>query len=89
MDFEDHINTKIDYSINHVFKKLPVAELNTLHTIWEVERFQLLTILTISVENPQLAGFLRTETRSNFLYVVCSTASQYGCPHHLSFFTNS
>ena len=38
IDYEAHINTKLDYSINHVFKSMSVAELNTLHTICEVER---------------------------------------------------
>ena len=41
IDYEAHINTKIDSSINHVFKSMSVAELNTLHTICEVERTQL------------------------------------------------
>ena len=63
-DYEAHINTKIDYSINHVFKSMYVAELNTLHTICEVERTQLLTILAMSVKNPQRAGFLLTQNRS-------------------------
>ena len=44
IDYEAHINTKIDYSINHVCESMSVAELNTLHTICEVERTQLLTI---------------------------------------------
>ena len=63
---------------------MSVAELNTLHTICEVERTQLLTILAMSVKNPQLAGFLLTQNRSNFLYVEGSTAWLYDCPHHLS-----
>ena len=84
IDYEAHINTKLDYSINHVFKSMSVAELNTLHTICEVERTQLLTILAMSVKNPQLAGFLLTQNRSNFLYVEGSTAWLYDCPHHLS-----
>ena len=84
IDYEAHINTKIDYSINHVFKSMSVAELNPLHTICEVERTQLLTILAMSVKNPQLAGFLLTQNRSNFLYVEGSTAWLYDCPHHLS-----
>ena len=49
VEYEAHINTNIDYSINHVFKTMSVAELNTLHTICEVERSQLLTILARSV----------------------------------------
>ena len=63
---------------------MTVQELNTLHTICELERSQLLTILTMSVQNPQLAGFLLTGNRSNFLYVEGSTAWLYDCPHFLS-----
>ena len=33
LDYDAHINTKIDFTINHVFKSLTVQELNTLHTI--------------------------------------------------------
>ena len=58
LDYEAHINTKIDLTINHVFKSMSVQELNTLLTICELERTQLLTILSTSVKNPQLAGFL-------------------------------
>ena len=48
------------------------------------ERNQLLTILAMSVQNPQLAGFFLTRNRSNFLYVEGSTAWLYDCPHFLS-----
>ena len=37
---------------------MTVQEINTLHTVCELERNQLLTILVLSVQNPQLAGFL-------------------------------
>ena len=63
---------------------MTVQELNTLHTICELERNQLLTILAMSVQNPHLAGFLLTGNRSNFLYVEGSTAWLYDCPHFLS-----
>ena len=84
VDYDVHVNTKIDYSINHVFKSMSLQELNTLHYICELERTQLLTILAMSVQNPQLAGFLLTGNRSNFLYVEGSTAWLYDCPHFLS-----
>ena len=58
LDYDAHINTKIDFTINHVFKSLTVQELNTFHTVCELERTQLLTILAMSVKNPQFAGFL-------------------------------
>ena len=54
IDYDAHINTKIDYTINHVFRSLTVQEPNTLHTICELERNQFLTILAMSVQNPQL-----------------------------------
>ena len=84
IDYEAHINTKIDYTINHVFRSMTVQELNTLHTICELERNQLLTILAMSVQIPQFAGFLLTGNRGNFLYVEGSTAWLYDCPHFLS-----
>ena len=63
---------------------MTVPELNTLHTVCELERTQLLTILAMSVKNPQLAGFLLTRNRSNFLYLEGSTAWLYDCPHFIS-----
>ena len=84
LDYDAHINTKIDFTINHVFKSMTVQELNTLHTVCELERTQLLTILAMSVKNPQIAGFVLTENRSNFLYVEGSTAWLYVCPHFSS-----
>ena len=84
LDYDVHINTKIDITINHVFKSRTVQELNTLHTVGELERTQLLTILAMSVKNPQLAGFLLTRSRSNFLYVDGSTACLYDCLHFIS-----
>ena len=83
-DYDAHINTKIDCTINHVFRSMTVQELKTLHTVCELERNQLLTIFAMSVQNPQLAGFLLTGNRSNFLYVEGSTAWLYDCPHFLS-----
>ena len=84
LDYDAHINTKIDFTKNHVFKSMTVQELNTLHSIRELARTQLLTILAMSVKNPQLAGFLLTGNRSNYLYVEGSTAWLYDCPHFIS-----
>ena len=85
IDNDAHINTKIDFTKNHhVFKSMTVQELNTLHTVCELERTQLLTILAMSVKNPQLAGFLLTGNRKNVLYVDGSTAWLYDCPHFIS-----
>ena len=58
LDYDAQINTKIVFTINHVFKSMTVQELYTLHTVCEIERTQLLTILAMSVKNPQLPVFL-------------------------------
>ena len=84
IDYDAHINTKIDFTFNHVFRSMTVQEFNTLQTVCELERNQLLTIRAMSVQIPQLAGFLLTGNRSNFLYVEDSTAWLYDCPNFLS-----
>ena len=61
-----------------------VQELNTLHTVCELERNHFLTKLAMSVQNTQLGGFLSTGNCSNFLYVEGSTAWLNDCPHFLS-----
>ena len=84
LDYDAHINTKIDFPIHHAFKSMEVQELNTLHTVCELERTQLLTMLAMSVKETQLAGFLLSGNRSNFPYVEGSTAWLYDCPHFIS-----
>ena len=32
IDYDAHTNTKIDYTVNHVFRSMTVQEINTLHT---------------------------------------------------------
>ena len=86
IDYDAHINTKTDYTVNHVFRSMTVQDLNTLHTCCELERNQLLTKLAMSVQNSQLAGFLLTENRSKFLYVEGSTAWLYDRSHFLIFY---
>ena len=78
------MNTKIDFTINHVFRSMTVQELNTVHTDCELERHQLLKILEKSVQNPRLAEFLLTGKCSNFPYVEGYCGWLYDCPYFLS-----
>ena len=84
IDYDAHINTKIEFTINHVFRSMTVQEINTLHTVCDLERNHDLTILARSVQSPQVARFLLTGNRSNFLYVEVSSAWLYDCPHFVS-----
>ena len=36
LDYDAQTNTKIDFTINHVFKSLTVQEIITLHTVCEL-----------------------------------------------------
>ena len=60
-------------------KKITIQKLKTLNQICEIERRLLLTVFARSVENNQIAGYLLTGNRSDFLYVEVSTASLYDC----------
>ena len=57
VDYDAHASTKFDYFINHVFRSMTIQELNTLHTVCELERNQLVTILAMSVQNLNLLSF--------------------------------
>ena len=74
IDYDAHINTKRDYHINYIFWSMTAQTFYDLHTICEFERSQLLTILAMSVQNPQLDGFLLIGNRSKLLHVEGSTA---------------
>ena len=74
VDYDAHNNTKVDYSINHVFISMTVQELKTLHHICEMQRTQLLTIVAMSVKNLQLVGYVLTGNRSYFFHAEGSTA---------------
>ena len=45
IDNDAYLNTKFDYTVNHVFRYMTVQERNTLHSPRELEINQLLTIL--------------------------------------------
>ena len=57
--------------------------MNNLHRVCELDRNKLLTILAMSVQNPQIAGFLLTGNCSIFIHVDGCTAWFYHCPHFL------
>ena len=58
IDYDAHVRAKIDHTFNHVFHSMTVQELNTFHTVSELERNQL---LVTSLQTPQFAGFLLKE----------------------------
>ena len=59
--------------------------MKTLYHIWELEGTQLLTLIAISFQKLQLAGYLLTGKPTNFHYVGVSTVWFYDYRHFLSF----
>ena len=66
IDYDACLNTKVDYRINLVFKPMTIQELNALHHICELRTAQLVTILAMSVQNPEIAVKLRTGNALTF-----------------------
>ena len=67
VDYDAHINTKTDYTVNHDFRSMTIQKLNTRHTVCELERNQLLTIM--SIKDPQLASYTLKAQLSGFSIV--------------------
>ena len=68
-DYKASNNTKIDYTINHVFKSVNIQKLKKIHHISELERTQLPTILALSVQTSilNLLVTFKLETIVTFL----------------------
>ena len=69
--------------MNHADRCLTVQQMTTVSQPCEPERTQLLGILAMSVQNPQLDGYFLTVNICNFVYIEGSTAWFYDHPHFL------
>ena len=80
IDYEMHLGTKIDYLFFQGSRLLQATEIQLLQNQCEQERTQILANLTLALENPRLAGYMLTGTRSMFLETDGSVAWLYHCP---------
>ena len=80
MDYEIQQGTKLDYLFFKSSTALQASELNLLKNLCEQESIQIFTILMQSLENPRLAGYVLTGSRSMFLGTDGSLAWLYSCP---------
>ena len=84
LDYDMHTNAKFDYVLFKAISTLRAAEINLLTRDCEIERTQILTILTLSLINDRMAGYLLTGNRSNFLETDGTIAWLYTCKEHHS-----
>ena len=78
--YEIHLRTKIGYFSFQTSGLLQATEIQLLQNQCEQERTQILTNLTLPLENPRLAGYMLTGNRSMFLGTDGSLAWLYHCP---------
>ena len=65
--YDNHLDMKLDYTINTNFQELSLSELETLHHLCELERTQILQSLALAVLTIPYAGYLLSRNRSNFI----------------------
>ena len=80
LDYELYQGTNLDYLFFETSKMLEGSEIQLLTNLCEQERTQTWTILTFSMENPSLVGYMLTGNRSMFLSTDGSLAWLYHCP---------
>ena len=84
MHYELQQGTKLDYIFFESPRALQASELNLLNNQCEQEKIQCFNSLKLSLENPRLAGYMLTGSRSMFLKMDGSLAWLYSCPQVMS-----
>ena len=84
VEYDAHIITKIEKSVEHVSKIMTILKLHTLVLDFELGKTKLLTILAMSVQNPLPVGYLSTGNRSTFLALESSSARSHNSTWLLS-----
>ena len=80
LDYELHQGNKLDYLFFESSKMLEGSEIQLLKNLCDQKRTQIITILMLSMENPRLAGYMLTGSRSIFLSTDGSLAWLDHCP---------
>ena len=84
IDYDTHLNLKIDYMMYSAARKSRYAEIEILKKQCENERILRFTILTLAIQDPIMAGYLLTGKRDQFLTMEGSIAWLYECPEVIS-----
>lgn len=78
------MNIKLDFLMYQQTQMLRISEISLLKSMCELERTQILTILALAVQNAQLAGYLLTGKRSNYVTTDGAIAYLYTCTERRS-----
>ena len=80
LDYELHQGTKLDYFFFQSSKMFQGSEIQLLKNLFEQGKFQKMTLLMLSMENPCLASYMLTENRSIIFSTNGSLAWLNHCP---------
>ena len=80
MEYEMNLGIKLDYFFYQSSRLIQASELKLLKNHCELDRTKIPSILTLSPENPRLAGYMLTGYRLMFLETNGSIAWLYRCP---------
>ena len=67
INYDIHIDIKINYSISRIFQEMSLSELETQHHLCELERTQKLQSLPLAVIKIHCTGYLLSGNCSNFI----------------------
>ena len=81
LQYDVHLGAKFDYILHRANLNIHASQVKLIQNQCELERTQMLTILTMALENTRLAGYLLTGNRSMFLDTDGSVAWLYHCPN--------
>ena len=82
--YDNHLDMKLDSTINTNFQEMSLSELETLHYLCELERTQILQSLALAVLTIPYAGHLLSGNRSNFINYEGNILWYYICTKKVS-----
>ena len=80
LQYDVQLGAKFDYILHRANLIIPASEVKLIQNLCELERTQMLTKLTIALENTRLAGYIFTGNCSLFLDTVVNIAWLYHWP---------
>ena len=84
INYDIHLDMKLDYTISRFFQEMSLTELETLHHLCELERLEILLSFALAVLKIPSAEYLWSENRSNFIDCEGNILWYYTCTKKVS-----
>ena len=84
INYDTHLDMKLDYTISRIFQEMSLSELETLHQLCKLEKTQILQSLALAVLKILYPGYLLSGNKSNFLDYERNILCLYACTKKVS-----